>query len=564
MKKLLSALLVIWMLLVVIGGLVYMSRLGKSITGDGPQALSSDEHGGFFLISGREVLHFDAAEKLQQRHTFDALGLRDANSLLYSEDQLLIFDRERKQIFRCALPAWHCTPFSPATLGLSDSIAMAWQTPSTLAISDNTGHRLVLLDAQGQLLHAGKRMWHFPNQIISVSDGLLLAGTDRKVIVHLSDAANSTPQTLLETTSRPYQFVRRDNSWWALQAGVLLENAELFHYHQGIPEKISLTAQDPTALLDTGKRIIIASRQDWQLLSLDPETGNAIPAADNGFQTELGTLRLATASAKKQRGRMPYIMLALMLPALLGGVVLQRRLDADKSAQTMALSSRGVTPEKIATHVNVRIDTDKSRIDMQRLEQNRLLLKSGLIVVPLFMLMAIFLWFSGIDLAGLTPIFFFIVALLILAPLLVYIGRRKQDRLFDQQLICGPHKLVHIRQGKPVGATPYADIWLGSDTMLLKGKAFPLYTGLGKLRTPFWMVHDIQREIGKRIPTGQLFNTDHEMGRAMLGSKPILGLRLILARYAVAIAIAVVLLTKLFQVLHHLHVDKLWKIFHPS
>jgi hypothetical protein len=564
MKKLLSALLVIWMLLIVIGGIAYMTSLGKHITGNGPQALTGDGSGGFFLVAQRQILHFDAQEKLLERHDFDALGLQDVGSILFSNKQLLAFDNERKQIFRCMLPAWQCAPFSPATLDLSQAIAMAWQTPGTLVISDNTGHRLLMLDAQGRPLYTGPARWHYPNQITSIADGLMLADTDRNVIVHLADAESSTPEILLETTSRPYQFVRRDNSWWVLQAGVLLENAELFHYHHGIPEKISITAQDPTALLDTGRRIIIASRQDWELLSLDPETGNAIPAGDKAFQAELNAQHLATQTAKKQRGRLPYIMLALMLPALLGGVVLQRRLDAEKSAPVMTSAIKRTAPEKTASHVSVRIDTDKSRIEMQRLEQNRLLLKSGLIVIPLLILLALFLWFSGIDLAGLTPVFFLIAALLVLTPLLVYRGRRKQDRLFDQQLVCGPQKLVHIKQGKPVGATPYADIWLGSDTMLLKEKTFPLYIGLGKLRAPFWMVHDIQREIGKRIPPEQLFNTDHEMGRAMLGRNKTLGLRLIFARYAVAIAIALVLLLKLFQVLHHLHLDKLWKIFHPN
>ncbi|MGH8492559.1 MAG: hypothetical protein ACRERR_05565 [Moraxellaceae bacterium] len=563
MKKLLSALLVIWVLLVVIGGISHISNLGKYITGDGPQALSSDEHGGFFLISNRQILHFDAHEKIQARHDLDELGLLNANSLLYREGELLIFDNERQQIFRCTLPAWQCKAFTPPSLGLSNAISMTWQSPSTLAVSDNTGHRLLLLDTFGNALYAGTAAWHYPNQISATSDGLLLADTNRLSILHIADIAGAKPETLLRTLSRPYQFVHRDDSWWVLQAGVRLENADLYRYRAGIPEKISLPATDPVALMDRGDRLIIASRQDWQLLSLDPDTGKVQTVGDSAFQQALSIVHQAQQKAIKQRGRAPYIMLALMLPALLGGVVLQKRMNKEADVgKTSALhfsaaNSTGSAPA-------YRIDTDKSGVEMQRLQQNRKLIIIGLIIIPLLVLLGLLLWFSRIDLPGLQPLFFMLFSLTLLLPLLVYLGRRKQDKLFDQHLICGPQKLVHIKQGKPVSATPYADIWLGSDTLLLKGNAFPLYMGYGKLRTAFWMTHDVQREIGKRIPAAQLFHSDHEMGKAMLGKHSILGLRLILARYAIAGIIALVLLLKLMQLLHHFHLDKLWKIFHPS
>ncbi|MDQ8035885.1 MAG: hypothetical protein REI12_00570 [Pedobacter sp.] len=565
MKKLLSFLLVAWVLLVVLGGIGYMNSLGKHISGNGPQALSGDGQGGFFLIANRHILHFDAAEKVLERHSFDALGLQSSNGLLYGEGRLLAFDNERQQIFLCTLPAWQCRPFSAPSLRLSNAIAMTWQSPTMLAVSDNTGHRLLLLDGMGNLMYAGQKQWHYPNQITAVSDGLLLADTDRFSILHIADTGGAGKKILLGTSSRPYQFVLRDNNWWVLQAGIRLENASLFRYRDGIPEKISLPATDPTALLDTGKRLIIASRQDWELLSLDPDTGNAIPTGDTAFQKELTSMRLAQQTAKKQRGLAPYIMLALMAPALLGGVVLQRRMDAEKSsAKTIPTQTLVRPPATAFASESIRIDTDRSGIEMQRAQQNRLLLKAGLVVIPLFLLIAAVIGLSGLQLRQLFPLLFFIAALLVLTPLLVYMGRLRQDRLFDQHFICGPQKLVHVKQGKPLSATAYADIWLGSDTLLLKDKAIPLYIGMGKLRTPFWTVHDIQREIGKRLPPAQHFHSDHEMGKALLGKNSLLGLRLILARYAVVFAIIAVLLLKLMQVLHQLHLDTLWKIFHPD
>lgn len=573
MKKALSVLLVLWVILVVIGGIGYMASLGKNIKGNGPQALTNDGSGGFFLVADRKILHFNSSEELTEGHDFDALGLKDANSLLFENGWLLAYDNKRHQIFRCDVPTWRCQPFSAETLGLSDFVSMTWRSPQTLLVSDNTNHRLVTLDAAGNLLHASKSIWHFPNQLMAVPDGLVLADTDRFSILHMTGSNGENAKPLLQTKTRPYQFIHRDATWWVLQAGASLESATLYRYVDGKPEKIS-TADDPVSLLDTGSRIIVASRQDWKLLSLNPDSGNAVPVSDPAFQQELGKKRLAMQSAKKQRSRIPFIMLALMLPALAGGIVLQRRMDAD-AAINQPLAKRILSPEKPAGIVHdrtssspPRIDTDRGQLEISRLQQNQSFIKTGLIIVPLLAIGFLFIWWSSSSnpklMSAMLPTLFSISGILVLVPLFLLLGRRKQDRLFDQHFVCGPQKLVHVRNGKAVTATPYADIWLGSDTLLLKGKSYPLYMGYGKRRSPFWMIHDVQREISRRIPPSQLFASDYEMGRSLLGKKPLLGLRLILARFTVIAVIGLVLVLKLISVLDHLHVFNLWKIFHPS
>lgn len=215
--------------------------------------------------------------------------------------------------------------------------------------------------------------------------------------------------------------------------------------------------------------------------------------------------------------------------------------------------------------VPCRIDTEKDRLLLQREQLSQSLRRIGLllsvlILLPLLVLIAFRNW---------TAVFVIVIVLallglfLLLPGLLFWLARRRQDKQFDQHFICGPLKLVHVKNGKPVSATPYSDIWLGSDTLLLRGKTYPLYIGYGKNRTPFWTVHDVQREIGRRIPPAQFFASDYEMGRALLGRRPLLGLRLILARFTVVAVVLLVLGLKLFSFLEHLHVFSLWKIFHP-
>ncbi len=570
MKKGLMALLVAWVMLVVIACMGYMMHLGRQIDGKGPRALAGDGEGGFFLVAGNEILHFNADEKLRGRHALGTLGLKSANSLLQADHALLVYDNERHRIFRCDTGNWSCAAFSPASLPFSNFVAMAWLDSGELLVSDNDNHRLVTLGADGKPVFVGASAWHFPNQVTATENGFLLADTNRFSILHLSDVHGASPKIMLQTQSRPYQFVQRHGEWWVLQAGLKLESGALYRYRDGVAEKTGTGAEDPAALLDTGSRLVIASRQDWQLLSVNPDSGNAIPVADAAYQRELTQQRLRMQSARQARSRVPYVMLALMLPALLGGVLLQRRMDAEKSDSTSAPSLfPSDAPLKPALAANLRIDTDKSAVEMQRTQQNRALLRAGLILLPLLLLLAGMLWLgtskipglfgkAGIPLLGLLVVFFIVI------PLLVYLGRRRQDRLFNQHFICGPQKLVHVQNGKPVNATPYAAIMLGDETLLLNGKAHPLYIGHGKFRFPLWTVHDIQREIGSRIPASQHFASDITMGLALLRSRPLLGLRLVLARFMVVAVILLVLALKLFSTLEHLHIFTLWKIFKPA
>ncbi len=579
MKKGLQIALTVWVIAVVVSGLAYMVKLGAQIDGKGPQALTADGSKGFFMIAGDEILHFNAEEKLLTRKSFSALGLKAANALLYrdSDASLLAYDNERHRIFRCQLPAWSCTDFSPAALEFTDFISMSWLASGDLLVSDITHHRLLTLSPEGESRFVGESIWHFPNQVQAQADGVLLADTDRFAIIKLRDAQATKGDTVLKTATRPYQYLQDGDTWWVLQAGAQLESAKLYRHRNGEVTEIALTADDPVSLIHNGSRIIIASRQDWELLSLDPQTGNAVVSADARFQQELTARRLAMHEARKQRGRIPYLMALLLLPALGGGMVLQRRLDAQKndavefSPQAVTRAAKALPPSKPAarsTLANSRIDTQMDAVLVQRQQQNARLLRIGLIVIPVALIFAALFWFMGGQGAGARKgmLFFFslVAGLPVLLGLTVYLGRRQQDRLFDQHFICGPHKLVHMKQSKPVSATPYEKIWLGDETLLLNGKRHPLYIGQGKLRFPLWSVHDIQREVGNRIPDSQHFSSDFEMGRALLFSRPALGLRLILARFAFIGLILLALALKLFSLLDHLHVFTLWKIFKPD
>lgn len=573
-KKVLSLLLLLWVVVVVTGGISRMTTLGKLISPSGPQALAADNHGGFFLATNSELLHFDAEEKLIRRQPAQALGLSELNAITLDRDGTLwMYDSQRRRIFRCHESSWKCSAFGPENLGLDDNVFLAVSTgvEKQILVSDNAHHRLVILNESGHLLDAGERKWHFPNQIINTGDEILLADTDRFMITRLNSAGISTG-TALTTKNRPYRFTRRGEAWWVIEAGTSLLDGELRHYHQNKQDKLTLDARDPVAILDIGQRIILASKADWTLLSINPETGNAIPAGDIPLQQEFTRHRLTAQAARSERSRLPFIMMALMAPALLGGMVLQRRIDANNETESSITTNpvnhhpaRQTGPERILFGKQaVRIETDRTALDLARTEQNRQLMKSALLLVPLLLISGLALRFLMPDSASgpANTLLVMLIALPCIIAFLLYIGRRQQDRLYDQYLVCGPEKLVHVVGRKAVRATPYQDIWLGDETLILGKKRIALYQRRGRIRTALWTVADIQREIGSRIPGAQQLNSDYELGKMMLKQGRLIGLHVLSARFLLGIAIALLLLLKTWSVAHNLLPWKLWGIFH--
>lgn len=580
-RKILLALLVAWVLLVSAGGIYRLVGLGKLTANEGPQALESDGHGGSYLATSRELLHLDEQGNVRERRSAEALGLKEINTMASGADGVLwLYDSEARRVFRCTMQGLTCIA-SATDIGLDKNVSLAWlPAQQQLLLADNAHHRLLTLDANGRLLNAGSKAWHYPNQLMSTPDTLLLADSDRWQIVKLDAASKNRIDVALATTERPYRYVRRSrdqgNEWWVIEAGVSLLDGRLRHYHSGNSDRITLPANDPVALLDNSRDILIASKADWQLLALDPHSGNAVPYGSPALQQEFRAHALASTSARKERSRLPFMMLALMAPALLGGVVLQRRIDSDRE---LAVINNAITPSRLAANTSsavtattqatperkavVRIDTDRAALELQRAQQKRSMVRVGLIILPLLLIVGVLMTLAGGRFGGAMVLTLSVmIAVIVLLVLAVYLGRRKQDRLYDQHFLCGRDKLVHVVQGKPRRAWPYTDIWLGSESLVVGKERLPLYLGYGKMRIPFWSYADVQREIGARIPPQQNMANDIDLGRALMKKSPWLGLRIVAARYAVALTVILVLLLKAWNIIEHFWGVKLWQILH--
>jgi hypothetical protein len=564
-RKLLLVLCFLWVLVAIGGGLWRLVELGKLTAPAGPQALARDGQGGLFLATDQELLRLDGEGNVRERRSAAALGLADLNALATGEGStLFLYESTGRRVHRCDTASWTCAPFGPAGLGLDSNVQMAWLYGSDrrLLLSDNTHHRLLALDANGAQLALPGARWDFPNQISTEGGAALLAESDHYRIVELDPVANTRTAIALATRERPYRFVRRDQRWWVVEAGVTLERAEVRHYIGSEGATLATGLKDATTIVDTGRLIVVAGREDWRLAALDPDTGVARDFGSAALRQEFRDRHQAMTDARKERSRLPAFMLLLMAPGLIAGLLLQRAIDRDREAADPQAATGDGTPSPArpvmaaftATAPSgrkvARIETDRAALAAARALQNRQLVRLALIMVPLLLLTAaVVLWMSPPRWRdAMLPLLAGLTAIPVLLYLLVFLTRRQQDRLYDQQLLCGPDKVVHVVAGKPVRAVRYEDIWLGEDSLVLGARRLPLYTGYGPQRSAFWQLGELHRELGPRIPHEQHLG-EVALGRALVARGRVAGLSVLAGRFAIAIAVVTLILVKLASLL---------------
>lgn len=549
--RLLLALLLAWIVAVTGGGLWRLLALGDTVTERGPLALARDGRGGLFVATGRELLHLDAQGALRARHPVATLGLRDIDALAAGEgDHFFLFDGAQRRLFRCESRAWRCAGIASPRIERGVQLGWVYGRERRLLASDNHGHRLLAFAENGEPLPLPAMAWRYPNQVSSSAGEVLLADSDARRIVVLDPVANTALGTALATRERPYRFTRRDTTWWVIEAGTTLERGRLRHYAGGEARDLPLPARDPVALVDLGHGIAVASQADWQLLRLDPDTGAITAFGDAALRDAFRERREAIAAARRERALLPWLMLALAAPALAGGLLLQRRLDRERRGKAAPVPAAGAT---VSPGVTVRIDTDRDALATARTQQNRQLLRAGVVLVPLLLLPLPVLYATlPVARPWLPSLAGVALALPLLVALLVYAGRRGQDRHYDQHLICGPDRLVHVVGGKPRQALPYSEVWLGEDSLVLGRRRLPLQLGRGPQRCALWNAGELHRALGPRLPAAQRLG-ELALARALLARGRLAGLQVLAARFALALAVILALMIKLWQLLpHHL------------
>jgi hypothetical protein len=602
-NKLYSALLLLWVVLAVVICVFRIYTLGDLINNSGPQALTADGQGGFYLATNTELLHFGPNEKLLERTGIRKLGLQNIKALTQGEGTTLwVYDAGPHRVFRCDEGSLSCSPFGPEKLGLDFNVSLVTSPPpdSHLIISDDTNQRLVVLGSSGQLIDDGHgKTWHFPNQISRSDDGLLLADANRFAITRLdASQPNGSDTPLLHTLSRPYRFVRRGEDWWVVEAGISLTRGWVMHYRgssspddstshiamQSIrtggavssakaqantaamtptrpPQRLTLKFWDIVAIADTGSQIIIASKSDWGLLVLDPASDASHDLGDAQVQADFRQQAQALAAAETERGHMPLIMVLAILPALILAGLLQRRMDAGGGASGLVRTDpvAGITDGAINISAHVLMQPDAAELEKLRVLQKKTVKYLGIayaILAALLVTIAVsFPHGHGYKaIAAMAPL----IAMLLVVPVIIYAQRQRVETQFSQSLECGIHTLTLYRQGKPVSSVEYGKVWLCDAVLVLDKLIVSRALSLKDMKSgkmvsfPIWSPALVDKILRPRLPPEQVFGSRFELARACFRAAPAQALRLMGREIGLTLLCMLLIVQMLFR-FHLLH-----------
>lgn len=284
----------------------------------GPQALARDGRGGILLATARELLHLDTRGRVLDRRPADALGMTRIAALAQGEGSTLwAYDDARGELFRCDNRRWACQALPGARLAGDVQLAWLFGPWRRLLVSDTTGQRMLAFTEDGSALTVPGFAWTAPTQLLGSGTSPLLAEAGRRRIVELDALANRPGRELLVTVQTPWRFVRREAQWWVLEAETRLQRARLRHYAGAASSEIPMGAVDAVALLDVGQDLIVASRDDWRLMALDPESDAAFSFGEPALRAEFRARRAAHAAARHETAWLPWLAALLLGPALL-------------------------------------------------------------------------------------------------------------------------------------------------------------------------------------------------------------------------------------------------------
>lgn len=522
-RRIALVLLLVSLLALTLGGGMWRAWILLRATVDtGPHALVRDGNGGFFLATGMELLHLDAGGAVRDRHTAAALGLAGIDAMAPGEGSTLwVHDHGHRRLFRCDTQAWSCRAASDEAIALGARVELAWlygRERRLLAI-DSAQQRLLAFDAEGQLLPLPAQQWRAPRQLSTAGGEVLLAEAGARRIVSIDPIANQPGATALDTQAAPVRFLRRDSQWWVLE-GAASTPLRLRHYQAGVASEVRLPARDPVALLDGGRAgLLLASRDDWCLLAITPETGEVGAFGSPMLQEEFRSRARARLDAQSALVRLPWVVLPLVALTLLPiPLLLWQSWRASRSAAiTVTPAPLTRTLERDPDGRAVRIDTRRDLLVPERAQQERQFkwLLGGAALLLAMAVLANVLWPSLRDNGSA----WVVTAVIAIVPLFVLghviAARRQEDRLYDRHLVCGPGKVVLIAAGKPVMAVTYDAVWLGEHSLVLGSLRLPLYQGRGASHRPVWDLDALEATLAPRLPAGRRLG-ELALGRALL------------------------------------------------
>jgi len=338
-------------------------------------------------------------------------------------------------------------------------------------------------------------------------------------------------------------------------------------------ELLSLKFRDIVAIADTGSQIIIASKSDWGLLVLDPATDIEHEINDDSIRSEFYDRSLTHTAAVAERGRLPLVMILLIMPALVLGVLLQKRMDAARTAALLAdaanmkppfVPGAGFASSRKTSSMQVIITPNMESLEKIKAKQKWAFILLG-IVTGLFVCVFVI---AMISMAKTIPhkhmgdpVFLAIgpiLAMLLLVPAMLYAQWQRWTMAFSQSLDCGRTTLTLNRKNNPFKITEYSKVWLCDTTLIMGDLCLPRFIPLKDIKTgklikhEIWPTADVEQVLQPRLPPHQVFSRKYDLARALWRVQPKQAVALMGQEIATIVILVIVVGLQLSR-LHAIH-----------
>jgi len=307
----------------------------------GPSRMGVASDGSVWVNSHARLLHIARDGALLQSVALADLGL--ANPLSHvrvlADGRLIVGQAAPSGLFLCDVGAMRCERLIPAGETAHALMLAVDQSAGRVAVSDNAGHRLLLIDlASRRIIDATepRRVLH-PNGIAFLSDGtLLVSDTDRRTLARFEVGPDGFGKALAEYRVNqgplrpgrhyPMEFAGTANGkWWVLVAEEGMRNADLMiHQPLGVPQdRVDLGPRsDPTDVVAFGGGVLVAEPLRFRVLAVDGYGTDVRPFGSPELLAELDAARRQHAIWRFVRN---YSPIGMAIVPLLAAVFLRVR-----------------------------------------------------------------------------------------------------------------------------------------------------------------------------------------------------------------------------------------------
>lgn len=223
------------------------------------------------------------------------------------DGRLIVGQAEPSGLFRCDVGSLRCERLTPDGETAHALMLAVDEAAGRIAVSDNAGHRLLLLDMDGRILDATPRArFLHPNGIAFLPDGtILVSDTDRMALVQVAvgrDRIGAGLESFMVNVGplrpgrhHPMEFAATaDGKWWVLVAEERMRNADLMiHEPLGAPrQRVDLGPRsDPTDVVAFANGVLVAEPTRVDLLEVSRDGAKVQPFGAPEFRAELGATR---------------------------------------------------------------------------------------------------------------------------------------------------------------------------------------------------------------------------------------------------------------------------------